>query len=802
MTRKVFLSLGLLMVVLVAVALSGVLWLRTSLPQVNGTVTVAGLESPVEVVRDAHAVPHIFAGSSEDAYFALGYVHAQDRLWQMEFMRRLGAGRLAEVLGESAVGTDRFFRTLGLSRLAEAIAETLSPDVRAAFGAYAAGVNAWLAMRSGALPPEFILLRFEPEPWRPADSLIWSRLMALRLGRNWQSELTRARIAEELEKKGLAPEMLNELWPADPPGAPITLGHATLNAGPMLHATRKELPAEFLSDGASNGWILHGRRTETGKPILANDPHLRFGAPVLWYLARIEAPGLTVTGATVPGMPLTVLGHNEQIAWGITNAGGDVADLFVETVDPQGPGRYLTPDGPRPFTTREEVIRVKGGEAITMTVRNTRHGPVISDVAENAAEVAGDMHVLALATPALRTDDRTIEALFAINRARGWEDFLAVTADFHTPHQNLFYAARDGDIGFVSAGRIPVRKAGDGRMPVPGADGVHDWEGFIPFEMLPRAHNPPSGRIVNANNNVVDDNYPFLIAHDWAESFRAERIVETLDAKKVHSLPDTEGLQNDILSTAARQLLPLMLQVTPGDDRGRRAVEMLSRWDFAMRRDRPEPLIYTAWRRQLARALAEDELGETFAEYWNLKDSRRALFIGAVLTRDQHWCDDVATPGKKETCEARLALALDWALDDIEADQGPGLDAWRWGAAHRATFNHQVLTRVRGVKWLTDLSIESDGGDHTVNRGETRGGTSDRPYTHFDGAGLRTIYDLADLDNSRFITATGQSGNFLSPHYRDLLEPWRDGQYIRVRGHRDEIAGRAIGILSLRPGSP
>ena len=587
MVRKIVLGIAALLALVLAAGLGVYLWALTSLPKTSGTVTLAGLDGPVEVVRDAHGVPRIRARSQKDAYFALGYVHAQDRLWQMEFMRRAGAGRLSEVLGAKALRSDRFVRTLGLYRLAEANLSILSAEVRAAFEAYAAGVNAWLDTRSGTLPPEFVLLRFEPERWRPADSLVWNRLMALRLWRNWRTELVRPYLAEVLKSKGLAPELLDELWPEDPPGSPITLASATPDAPALLNAIRQALPDALLSDGASNGWILHGRLTETGKPILANDPHLRFGAPVLWYLARIEAPGLTVTGVTAPGVPLTVLGHNGRIAWGFTNAGGDVADVFTETVDPRDPGSYLTPDGPRPFVSRQEIIRIKGGETVTMTARETRHGPVISEVWAAAARLSGRGRVVALATPALGPPDRTVEALFAINRAQDWGEFRTAAANFHAPHQNLFFAAIDGDIGFISAGRIPRRLAGDGRMPVSGADGVHDWQGFIPFEMLPQAHNPPSGRIVNANNRLADDDYPYLITRDWAEPFRAERIVEALEAKDVHTLADTERLQMDILSAGARRLLPQMLKATPTDSRSRKAVALLSAWNHEMRRGRP-----------------------------------------------------------------------------------------------------------------------------------------------------------------------------------------------------------------------
>ena len=799
MIRRVLLTIAAVLVVLAATGIGGLAWLWTSLPETSGKVVIDGLTAKVEIVRDANAVPHIFAENAADAYVALGYVHAQDRLWQMEFTRRAGAGRLAEVLGETALESDLYLRTLGLHRLAETMFETASPEVRAALEAYAAGVNGWLATRSGALPPEFILLGIDPEDWRPADSLVWGRLMALRLGRNQRNEHVRACIAQRLAAKKLLPKLLAELWPEDPPGAPITLADATLGTGPVLDEMWSALVTPLAADSGSNGWVVHGRLTETGMPILANDPHLRFGAPILWYLARIEAPGLTLTGVTAPGVPFTILGHNGSIAWGFTNSGGDVEDLFLETVDPDDPRNYLTPDGPRPFVRRPEEIRVKGGRTISITVRETRHGPVISDVRKDAACVADANLVVALATPALLSDDRTIEALFAINRAQNWEDFRAAAAISHTPQQNLFFAATDGDIGFIAPGRIPVRKVGDGRMPVPGADGQFDWEGFIPVDELPQAHNPPLGRIVNANNRIVGDGYPYLITRDWALPYRAERITKLLERQTRHGVGDSQDLQRDILSTPARGLLPLMLRATPTSERGRHVVKLLSEWDFEMRRERPEPLLYTAWLRQIVVALAKDELGEALlADYVRLVFRPNPRFVETVLTRHHHWCDDIDTP-KVETCEEQLAVALDQALDNITTALGPDIESWRWGDLHRATFSHRVFTHVPVLRWLADLSIESDGGDHTVNRGSTRRDSSPDDFSHTDGSGFRAVYDLSDLDNSHFMIATGQSGNFVSPHYRDLLRRWRDVQYIRIAGARDEVADKGIGNLLLVP---
>ncbi len=473
MIRKIAMGIASLIVVLSAIGVGAFIYLRGSLSRTSGSITLTGLSKPVEIFRDANGVPHVFAESAEDAYFALGFVHAQDRLWLMEFTRRLGAGRLAEVLGEPTLKFDRFFRTLGLYRLAEANYEQLSPEVREAYDAYAAGVNAWLRARSGALPLEFLLLGVEPEPWRPADSLVWGRLMAIRLGKNWRTEALRAQILNVLVAKGLPRERLDQLWPGSNGANPSTIESAR-RAARLSESLLASIPTDEVSGGASNAWVLHGTRTSTGKPLLANDPHLAFGVPILWYLVRIETPDLSVTGVTLPGAPLTILGHNNRIAWGITNGYGDNEDLFVETIDPGNADAYLSSTGPRDFDIREETIPVEDGEPVRLRVRETYHGPVISGVSEDAAKIAKKGTVIALASAALREDDSTVEALYAINRAGDWTDFLAAAARFHTPQQNLMFASRDGHIGFIVAGRLPLRRSGDGRFPVPGKDGTHD----------------------------------------------------------------------------------------------------------------------------------------------------------------------------------------------------------------------------------------------------------------------------------------------------------------------------------------
>lgn len=790
MTRIIRLLLaavcGLLSVLAVA-GVAGWLWLRTSLPETGGTVEIAGARAPVEIMRDANGVPHIFAGNAADAYLALGYVHAQDRLWQMETMRRMGAGRLSEIFGEATVRVDRYSRTFGLYRLAEDQAKRLPPGDHQLLDAYTQGVNAFLQTHSGALPPEFALLRHEPQAWRPADSLVWAKIMAMQLSRNWQTELLRWRMSRRLSA-----EQIRQLWPGDDRDAPITLSDRVRAAALPLHRLAGAIPKELTSADASNAWVVDGAHSATGKPILANDPHLGFGAPVLWYLAHVEAPGLSLTGATVPGVPLLVLGHNGHIAWGMTTTGGDVEDLYLEDIDPGDPARYMTPDGPKPFRVRKEEIRVKDRDPVVVEVREARHGPVVSDIL-GGGEDGSLTQVIAMSSAALRAEDDTARALFAINAARDWAAFLDAARHFDSPQQNLFYADTSGGIGLIAPARIPIRRSGNGLAPVSGADGRHDWTGFIPFDDLPRTRNPSAGIIVNANNRLVGPEYPFDITHDWDTSWRAVRIEEMLAAAARHSVDDAAALQMDTLSTAARRLMPLLLAAEPGSERAAAAMRMMRNWDYRMRRDRPEPLIYAAWVHQLMRALAADELGPAFEDYGR----SRPGFIAAVLTRNRQWCDDITTQDP-ESCAGRIARALDIALDEIAGSQGKDIARWRWGALHQATFIHRVFTHVPLLGRLADLAIESDGGNDTVNRGLTAEAGAN-PFAHTHGAGFRAVYDLADLSRSRFIIATGQSGNPLSPHYGDMLQRWRDGGHVEIATDRDTARRRAASILTIAP---
>lgn len=789
--RRWLFRLGSAILVLLLLAVSIVAWLAFgSLPKLDGELRLAGLQRPVQILRDAHAVPHIIAETEADAYFAVGFVHGQDRLWQMEFYRRLGQGRLAEVLGGEALSADRFMRTLGLARRAEAAVAGLELEARAKLEAYAQGVNAAIARFGHVLPPEFLIFRHRPEPWRPADSVLFQKLMALDLSENWREELLRARAA-----RVVTPAQLQDMWPEPPADTPVTL--TALKTALMdlpLDALDAALPPAVPEGIGSNSWVVAGTRTRTGAPLLANDPHLRLQAPGLWYLAHIEAPGLGVVGATLPSLPFVVLGHNRDVAWGFTNTGSDTQDLFIERIDPADPDRYLTPTGSEPFATRREEIRVGDGPPVVLEVRETRHGPVISDLVPSAEAIAGAGHVLALAWTQLRDEDRTVEAGFAIGKSRDWPSFVAAVERYQGAQQNMSFAARDGTIGMISPGRVPIRRAGDGRFPVPGWTGEFDWTGLIPVAELPRQVNPPGGLLFNANNRLVDASYPYFLTAGWDPPWRARRLQALLGKAGNLDMAGMAAVQLDIVSTHVADFLPQLLATPAGSPLEREIFTALAGWNGEMRADRPEPLIVTAWYRELGAAIYADELKTVFPAF----RSTRSDFVRHVLTRAPAWCDDIGTP-VLESCADRSALALRTSLADLAARYGPDWRQWRWGEAHPAVMAHRPFEEVRPLRDLFSIVLPVGGDASTINVAHPGATRDELPFSAVHAATYRAIYDLAAPDNARFALATGQSGHPLSAHYRDLSRKWQAGTYIQIDTASDTIAQKAINRLTLRP---
>jgi penicillin amidase len=769
----------------------GYFYLRLSLPQTAGELEVAGIDGAVEILRDAHGIPHIFARSERDAQFALGFVHAQDRLWQLEMNRRIASGRLAEILGPAALDTDKFLRTVGIRRVAEANLRHADAESRKLLSAYAAGVNAFLRAKP-VLPLEFWILGVEPEPWSELDSAAWAKMLAWDLGGNWRAELLRLQLAPRL-----ATSMIQELFPPYPGDARPQLP----NLRELYRVLEKE-PAQVSSldslGGASNSWVVSGARTASGKPLLANDPHLALSAPNIWYLAHLHAPGINQIGATLPGVPGVVLGRNDRIAWSATNTGPDVQDLYLEKLD--GAGGYVAPGGHRRFTVVHETIKVKGAPHVELNVRISRHGPVISDVVSRALDATPRGHALALAWTALAEDDVSLGAFLKIARARNWPEFVKATRSLSVPQQNLSYADVDGNIGFIAPAKVPIRKRDNdlqGLAPAPGWDARYDWAGFIPFDELPRAFNPPSGKIVTANHKIVPPGYRYSITHEWEVPYRANRIDQLLESVKQHDAASFARMQADVVSLAARELLPRMVAVQGRSLEAAEVLKWLAAWDGAMSADRPEPLIFTAWMRELARALYADELGPAFRGAWR----SRPMFLDDVLSdrnAESRWCDDVNTP-RLETCDEVLATSLEKALDDLRKRYGSDANAWQWGKAHEARLRHRPLSRSPWLRGYFDITAPSAGDGYTINRGDVDFSDEAEPFANRHASSLRAIYDLADAGASRFIMPGGQSGNPLSAHRRDLMPLWARGEYLPMVSDRQKLEAAGARRLVLRP---
>ena len=669
-----------------------------------------------------------------------------------------------------------------------------SPAARAALTAYTAGINAFLQQALRTRPPEFVILGIEPAPWTPEDSLAWAIMMAWDLGGNWSTELLRMRLALKMPV-----ERINQLLPPYPGDKPLpTADYAELfrRLGLDANLGRQALafaPASGVEGVGSNNWVVAGSHTESGKPLLANDPHLKLSAPALWYFARLEAPGLKVAGATMPGLPLVVLGQNEHIAWGFTNTGPDVQDLYIERIKPDDPDQYQTPDGWARFETVAETIKVKGRPDVAIRARATRHGPVISDagVAEGlTGPAAKPAYVLAMRWTALDPDPATIDGGLAFNRAITVAEFIAASAQFIAPMQNLVVADRAGHIGFVAAGRVPLRKPANdlmGQVPSPGWDARYDWDGFLAPGLTPREIDPPRGWIATANQRIHAPDYPYYITSEWAVPYRFQRIEQLLNARPRHTLASLREIQADALSLATARLLPFIRKARSAHALAAAAQAQLAGLDAAtMAGDRAAPLVFWAWVRQLSQAVFADDLGP--AIWAQGSRSYRDALEGVLERDDTSWCDDRTTPAI-ETCQQQIDAAFTRALDELQAAYGPDVSRWRWDSAHIARSEHRPFSRVKALARWFELRAPVGGDTYTINVSRVNlkpDATTGELYLDEHGPSLRALYDLADPQASRVMHSTGQSGNPFSPLYRGFVEAWRKVEYVPLWGGASE----------------
>jgi penicillin amidase len=767
-----------LFVMLVAIA---VIWWQRVAPVSEGRLDVAGLTGDVSIDRDENGIPTVRGASRDAVLFGLGFVHAQDRLWQLETHRRIGSGRLAEAFGPAALDNDKFLRALGVRRAAAAQWNALGADARAAVLAYTGGINAFIADHLRARPPEFLILGLQPEPWTPEDTLAWGIMMAWDLGANWSNELLRMRLALRLPVS-----RIDQLLPPYPGEKPMPVRdyaalYRELNLSPDLgQRALLDAPESGIEGVGSNNWVVAGSRTASGKPLLANDPHLKLTTPALWYFARLEAPGIKLAGATMPGLPLVVLGQNERIAWGFTNTNPDVQDVYLEQIKPDDPGRYRTPEGWAAFQSFTETIRVKGQADVLLTARATRHGPVISDagtpfVAGLTGSTAAPGFALALRWTALDADAASIDAGLAVSRAGSVGEFIKAAEKYVAPMQNMVVADVGGSIGFIAAGRVPLRGADNdlrGLAPAPGWEARYDWIGFLDPGKTPREVDPSRGWIATANQRIHGPGYPHYITSEWALPYRQQRIEALLGGQAKHDKESLRRIQADVLSPAAKQLLPWLRTAKPSHALGDAAMQRLASFEGEMRALDIAPTIFAAWARELTRAVFADEMGgdEFYLRQVGRMDFRAAL-ESVLQHNDTWWCDDKATP-VAETCAELVSRSLDRALAELQQRLGPDVSRWHWGTVHLARSEHRPFSKVGALAPWFELRVATGGDNYTVNVGRYHL-KGDEPYLNEHAASLRAIYDLGDPANSSAMHSSGQSGLVLSPDFRRFVEPWQ-----------------------------
>lgn len=786
-----------------------------SLPDYDADYTVAGISAPIEIVRDNANVPHIFGASDADVYFALGYVHAQDRLWQMTMLRRTAQGRLSELFGGRTLPIDRFIRRLDLYNHAVRSVRVQDAETLMALEAYADGVNAWLAeVNKGARgrgAPEMWLFNHAVAPWEPADSLAILKVMALQLTSHASNEVLRARTSLVLGSDRLA-----DILPDDPSQAVAELPDyaALVDALPEFAAVT-DSRHDALSPlrpiplaGASNAWAAGPERSTTGSTLLANDPHLELSAPTVWYLARLELDRGGVIGGTIPGMPIVLTGRNADLGWGLTSSYVDDQDLYIEELNPETSLEYRTPSGWKPFETRESIINVKDGIAETLLLRWTDNGPVLSPDQLNVGTITPPGHVVSLAWTALSDEDTSMTAAISMMQAETIAGGIEAARRFMSPGQNVTLADRN-EIAMVVAAAIPdrdVNHQSQGRLPTFGYVQGNRWRGMKDSAQNPTFTANPTGLIGNTNNKTTDAPFPDHVSFDWGDTQRVNRWERLMQSREVHTRDSFIEAQLDAVSYTARSLLPLIgadLWFT-GDaapegtlERRRQdALSLLAEWNGEMNEHLPEPLIYAAWMRELQDRLIRDDLGPLAQEYTHVDP----VFIERVF-RDTDgasvWCD-VIQSAPVETCSDIARQALDDALIWLAENHGETIATLRWGDAHQATHDHPVLGEAPVLNWFVNIRQSTSGGDHTLQRARTSG-VDPYPFQNVHAAGYRGVYDFADPDSSVFITATGQSGHPLSRYYDNLGELWRRGEYIPMSLDPALARGASLGITTLTP---
>jgi len=811
---RIFLWLLLVVALVVAGALGYAYYVAESaLPQLDGQAQAAGLNAPVTVTRDSHGVPTIEASSLEDLFFAQGYVTAQDRLWQMDVMRRFGSGELSEILGEQTLKLDREQRILGLRAAAAKSLTMASPRDRSFFDAYSRGVNAYIAAHGSHLPIEFRILGYAPKPWTAEDSVVVANTIVKDMNyRYFLDALSHEKVLAKLGPELTADLYVNRSWHDRPP----TVMREDVNAPEKAPSDSDDDDDEDAPDNSvtqqsmepgieeatpidgSNDWVVSGAHTVTGKPLLSNDPHLGHQMPNLWYEAHLKSGALDVAGVTLPGMPYVIIGHNQRIAWGFTNVGPTVTDVYIENFNPDG--TYQTPKGWVQPEHRMEVIHVKGGPDVNVDVRISRHGPIVTEL------VPGETRQLALRWTLY---DGLRVPLFDVDAAQNWDEFTKAFSQWDAPGQNVVYADVDGNIGYHTTGKVPIRAAGDGSLAVSGADDSHEWTSYIPFDKLPSTYNPPSGIIATANGRITPDDYPHSISMEWEAPWRTARIYHVLESGRKFSAADMLALQTDIHSEpdafAAERFVYAVDHASKPSARVKQAADLMRGWDGRMEASSAAPTIAENAIRELRRLILEAKLGSAPTEKQHDSDSelykedehtnvdwktytwlQRSVWLENVLLhRPKRWL-----PEKYPNYDELLTAALDAAVNDPHAPED--LAAWHWGSFNAVKIQHPILGRIPLInRWSGPGTKEQSGSGYSV-----------KAVTRYHGPSERFTANLADLDQSTLNTVTGQGGNFLSPYYMDQWPAWYEGTTFTLPFSAKAVASAKTHQLTLEPRKP
>jgi penicillin amidase len=787
---------------------------QAALPQLDGRIQVSGLSGGVTVTRDGHGVPTIEAATLDDLFFAQGYVTAQDRLWQMDVMRRFGSGELSEILGEDTLKLDREQRILGLRAAAKKSLALADERERRFYEDYASGVNAFIGTHGDRLPIEFRILRYAPKPWLAEDSVVIGNQMVKDLNYHYfYDALSREKILAKLGPELTADLYVNRSWHDRPPTVMREdLQEPDNNAGdsdddddddspdnsvtqrravPMApeasrgDAFSEALPSEGLPVNGSNDWVVSGAHTVTGKPLLSNDMHLGHVMPNLWYEAHLHSGVLDVAGVTLPGVPYVIVGHNQRIAWGFTNVGPTVTDVYIENFNAQG--EYQTPSGWVQPEHRSEIIHIKGEPDVNVDVKITRHGPIITEM------VPGETRPLALRWTLY---DGFRMSFFDVDSAQNWEEFRHAFSMLDEPGQNVVYADVDGNIGYQTTGKVPIRAAGDGSLPVSGADDAHEWTSFIPFEKLPSVYNPPSGIIATANGRITPDNYPNSISMEWEAPWRTARIYHVLESGRQFSTADMLALQTDVQSEAelfaAERFVYAVDHASKASARAKQAADLMRSWDGRMQASSAAPTIAENSILQLRRLLLEPKLGSAPAD--STKDDalswrtyswemRSVWLENILLHRPPRWL-----PEKYPNYDELLTAAVDAAVNSPDAPHD--LASWRWGAFNAVEIQHPILGKIPLIRrWSGPGMQEQSGSGYTV-----------KAVTRYHGPSERFTANLADLDQSTLNLVTGQGGNFLSPYYMDQWKAWYGGTTFTLPFSAKAVDAAKAHRLELEPG--